>query len=110
MSTMVQKKITIKPEQEAFLAACKEFGFTDQSSLVRAALDDFMKEIKRKQRRAQIKRKAVELAALYDQDSDLTAFTAIDGDDFYEASGHLGNKPEPHNWSGNSESTPRSDN
>jgi hypothetical protein len=40
---MVQKKITIKREQEAFLAACKNFGFADQSSLIRAALDVFIK-------------------------------------------------------------------
>ena len=82
MSDMVQKKITVKKEQEAFLAACKEFGFPDQSSLVRAALDDFIKETKRKQRRAQISQKAEELASLYHQNADLTAFTTIDGDDF----------------------------
>jgi Arc/MetJ-type ribon-helix-helix transcriptional regulator len=106
---MVQKKITIKREQEAFLAACKNFGFADQSSLIRAALDDFIKETKRKQRRAQITRKAGELAALYGQYSNLIAFTAIDGDDFYEASGHLGNSPEPHNWSRDSENPSGSD-
>ena len=109
MSTMVQKKITIKREQEAFLTACRKFGFADQSSLIRAALDDFIKETKRKQRRAQITRKAGELAALYGQNPDLTAFTAIDGDDFYEASGHLGNRPKPHNWSRDSESASSSD-
>jgi hypothetical protein len=65
MHAMVQKKITIKREQEAFLAACREFGFADQSSLIRAALDDFIKETKRKQRRALITQKAGELAALY---------------------------------------------
>jgi Arc/MetJ-type ribon-helix-helix transcriptional regulator len=99
MSTMVQKKITIKREQETFLAAYKKYGFADQSSLIRAALDDFIKETKRKQRRAQITRKAEELAALYCNSADLIAFSAIDGDDFYEASGHLGNRTEPHNWS-----------
>ena len=109
MSAMVQKKITIKREQEAFLAACRKFGFADQSSLIRAALDDFIKETKRKQRRAQITQKAGELAALYSQHTDLTAFTAIDGDDFYEASGHLGNRSEPHNWSRDSESASGSD-
>jgi len=30
----------------AFLSACKKFGFADQSSLIRAALDDFIKEKK----------------------------------------------------------------
>ena len=109
MSAMVQKKITIKREQEAFLAACRKFGFADQSSLIRAALDDFMNETKRKQRRAQITRKAGELAALYGQNADLTAFFAIDGDDFYEASGHLENRPESRNRSRDSESASGSD-
>ena len=86
MSIMIQKKITLKKEQAAFLAACKEFGFTDQSTMVRAALDVFIKEIKRRHRRTNISQKATELAALYSEDSDLTAFTAIDGDVFHETS------------------------
>ena len=103
------KKITFKREQEAFLAACKAFGFADQSSLIRAALDAFLKETKRKQRRAQITRKAGELAALYGRNTDLTAFAAIDGDDFYESSGHLGNRTEPHNRRRDSESASSGD-
>ena len=90
MGTMVQKKITIKQEQAAFLAACKEFGFADQSSLVRTALDDFIKENKRKQRRLRIAQKAKEIVELYVLDTELTAFTAIDGDDVYEPGGNLG--------------------
>ena len=81
---MIQKKITIKKEQGAFLSACKEFGFADQSSLVREALDVFIKETKLKQRRAKISQKAGELAVLYDEDVDLTVFSTIDGDDFHE--------------------------
>jgi len=50
--------------------------------MIMAALDNFIKETKRRQRRAQISQKAGELAALYAHHSDLTAFTAIDGDDF----------------------------
>ncbi len=90
MGTLVQKKFSIKRDQEAFLAACKALGSANQSSLVRAALDSFIRETKRKQRRLQIARKAAELAVLYNQDSELTAFSAIDGDDFYEAGGDLG--------------------
>ena len=105
MRAMIQKKITIKREHEVFLAACRKYGFADQSSVVRAALDDFIKETKRKQRRAQIARKAKELSTLYTQNTDLTAFTAIDGDDFYEASKHMGNKPESDNWSRDTENT-----
>jgi hypothetical protein len=84
MGIMIQKKITIKKEHGDFLATCKEIGFTDQSSLVRAALDVFIKEIKRKQRRNKISQKAGELAALYKEDANLTAFTTIDGDDLHE--------------------------
>ena len=29
---------------------------------------------------------------------ELTALSGLDGDDFYEASGHLGNRTESHNW------------
>jgi hypothetical protein len=80
MNAWVQKKITIKKEQETFLTACKEFGFADQSSLVRAALDDFIKHVKRTQRREQISQKANELADIYDRDPEITVFAAIDGD------------------------------
>ncbi len=86
MTIMVQKKLTVKKEQAAFLETCKEFGFTDQSSMVRAALDIFIKKIKRKHRRAKISQKAAELATLYCKDTDLTAFTSIDGDVFHETS------------------------
>lgn len=86
MEIMIQKKITLKKEQGAFLATCKKFGFSDQSSMVRAALDVFIKEIERKRRRDKISQKAKELASLYNEDTNLTVFTAIDGDDLHEAS------------------------
>ena len=86
MEMMIQKKITLKKEQGAFLATCKRFGFADQSSMVRAALDVFIKEIERKRRREKILQKAKELAAVYNEDNNLTEFTAIDGDNFHETS------------------------
>jgi len=86
MSIMIQKKITLKKEQGAFLAACKEYGFSDQSTLVREALDIFIKSIKREQQRTKISKKAKELAKLYSEDSELTTFTTIDGDVFHETS------------------------
>jgi len=43
-----------------------------------------MKEMKRRRLRSQIAAKAAELLDLYCTDEELTAFTAIDGDDFYE--------------------------
>lgn len=89
MAAMVQKKISFDRKQAAFLAACKDFGFEDQSSLVRTAVDDFMKEIKRRRLRAQIAAKAAELYDIYRSDKELTAFTAIDGDDFHEPGRNL---------------------
>jgi len=86
LNIMIQKKITLKQEHAAFLSACKEFGFSDQSTMVRAALDIFIKDIKRKRRRAKISKKAEELATLYNEAADLTSFTTIDGDDFHETS------------------------
>ena len=84
MNSMIQKKITFRREQSNFLANCKEYGFADQSTLIRTALDVFIKKIKREQRRINISQKAQELATLYCEDSDLTAFTAIDGDNLHE--------------------------
>ena len=89
MAPLVQKKISVNREQAAFLEACRQFGFADQSSLVRTALDDFMKAVKRNQRRFQMKKKALEMIGLYVSDPELTAFTAIDGDDVYEPGGNL---------------------
>ena len=86
MEIMIQKKITLKKEQGAFLATCKKFGFSDQSSMVRAALDVFIKEIERKRRRDKISQKVKELAALYNEDTNLTVFSTIDGDNFLETS------------------------
>ena len=86
MEMMIQKKITLKKEQGAFLATCKKFGFADQSSMVRAALDVFIKEIERKRRRDKISQKVKELAALYNEDTNLTVFSTIDGDNFLETS------------------------
>ncbi|MCK5682082.1 hypothetical protein KAI46_14860 [bacterium] len=86
MEMMIQKKIILKKEQGAFLATCKKFGFADQSSMVRAALDVFIKEIERKRRRDKISQKVKELAALYNEDTNLTVFSTIDGDNFLETS------------------------
>ena len=82
----------------------RKYGFANQSSMIRAALDHYIKETKRKQRRSQIAQKAGELAALYDYHSELTVFTTIDGDDFYEADRNLGNRLESYNRSGDAES------
>jgi uncharacterized sporulation protein YeaH/YhbH (DUF444 family) len=77
-----QKKISISPEQSEFLENYKQWGFADQSSIVREALTRFIKEVKIKQRKRQMAAKASELLADYKTDEELTTFTDLDGEDF----------------------------
>ena len=52
-----------------------------------------MKDAKRRRRRSQIAKKAQEMVDLYVHDAELTAFTAIDGDDVYDPGGNLADSP-----------------
>ena len=82
MATLTQKKISISSEQNEFLENYKQWGFTDQSSIVREALSRYIKEVKAKHRKKQMAEKAKELLSDYSSDRELTAFTGIDGEDF----------------------------
>ena len=82
MTTLIQKKISISPEQRNFLEAYKQWGFTDQSSIVREALARYIRELKTRQRKTQMAQKAAELVSDYERDEDLTRFTDLDGEDF----------------------------
>ena len=82
MTKLAQKKISISSEQYEFLENYKRWGFTDQSSIVREALTQFIKDVKTKQRKSQMAEKARELLADYGTDKELTAFTDLDGEDF----------------------------
>lgn len=82
MAKLTQKKITISSEQNEFLENYKQWGFTDQSSIVREALARFIKEVKIKQRKHQMAEKARELLNDYETDENLTTFTDLDGEDF----------------------------
>ncbi len=82
MATLTQKKISISAEQNEFIENYKQWGFTDQSSIVREALTRFIKEVKTKQRKSQMAEKAKELLSDYKTDKELTAFTDLDGEDF----------------------------
>ena len=75
MTRLTQKKISISAEQNEFLEDYRQWGFTDQSSIVREALAQFIKEVKRKQRRSQMAKKAKELLSDYKSSKELTAFT-----------------------------------
>ena len=82
MATLTQKKISISSEQNEFLENYKQWGFTDQSSIVREALNQFIKEVKTRQRKIQMAQKASELLSDYGTDKELTTFTELDGEDF----------------------------
>lgn len=82
MATLTQKKISLSSEQNEFIENYKQWGFTDQSSIVREALTRFIKEVKTKQRKSQMAEKAKELLSDYKTDKELTAFTDLDGEDF----------------------------
>ena len=82
MATLTQKKISISSEQKQFLENYRQWGFTDQSSIVREALTLFIRELKTNQRKTQMAKKARELVSEYTTDKELTGFTDLDGEDF----------------------------
>jgi Arc/MetJ-type ribon-helix-helix transcriptional regulator len=82
MATLSQKKFSISAEQTKFLDDYKRWGFSDQSSVVREALDHYMKELTRKERKNVLGQKAKELLADYSKDKELTACTSLDSEEF----------------------------
>ena len=82
MGNMAQKKFSISIRQSQFLENCKDWGFSDQSSLVREALERFMKELKTKRQKDQMGQKAKELLTEYSEDKGLSVFTDLDSEDF----------------------------
>ncbi len=82
MTTLTQKKLSISPEQVKFLEAYRQWGFSDQSSIVREALSRYIKEVEAHHRKSQLAQKAKELISDYEGDQELTQFTDLDGEDF----------------------------
>lgn len=82
MTTLTQKKVSISPEQGKFLEAYKQWGFTDQSSIVREALARYMKEIETRHRKTRMAQKAKELVSDYKSNEELITFTDLDSEDF----------------------------
>ena len=85
METLIQKKFSISDNQKEFLANYKNWGFSDQSSIVREALDHFIREIRNRKRKDLMKKKANELLSDYTDNKELTVFTVLDGEDFVYA-------------------------
>ena len=82
MGSLIQKKISITNEHKQFIENYKKWGFSDQSSIIRKALNQFINDFKIKERKTLIAQKGQELLSDYTHDKDLTVFTDIDGDDF----------------------------
>ncbi len=82
MESLTQKKFSISTEQKEFLEKYKEWGFSDQSSFVRVALDRLITEFKTKKRKDLMAKKAKDLLSAYSENKELTIFTELDGEDF----------------------------
>ena len=82
MGALVQKKISITREHKYFIENYKKWGFSDQSSIIREALDRFIRELEASRRKILMAQKAQELLSDYTDDRELTPFTALDGEDF----------------------------
>ena len=82
MTTMTQKKLTITTKQKQFLENYKQWGFTDQSTIVREALSRYIRELKKSRRKIQMAQKAKELVSEYTTNKEVTGFTDLDGEDF----------------------------
>jgi metal-responsive CopG/Arc/MetJ family transcriptional regulator len=82
VAILTQKKISINSEQKQFLENYRQWGFTDQSSIVREALTLFIRELKTSQRKTQMAQKATELVSDYERNEELTVFTDLDSEHF----------------------------
>ena len=82
MESITQKKFSITTGQSRFLEQYREWGYSDQSSIVRDALTRFISDSLRNQRKIKMKKKSIELRGIYEADRELTAFSVLDGDDF----------------------------
>ena len=82
MGALVQKKVSITREQKYFIENYRKWGFSDQSSIIREALNRFIRELEASRRKISMAQKAQELLSDYTDDGELTTFTALDGEDF----------------------------
>jgi hypothetical protein len=70
---MLQAKFSVEESQSHFLKNFKVYGFKDKSSMLRAALDHFKKEIE-----LESLRKSADLySEIYSEDDDLKELTDI---------------------------------
>ena len=80
MRKLTQKKFSISIEQKRFLENYRRWGYSDRSSIVRDALNSFMKELEAAERKTLMKKKAQELSSDY-KDGRLTVFSNAENRD-----------------------------
>ena len=77
MRKLTQKKFSISVEQKRFLENYRRWGYSDRSSIVRDALNIFMKELETAERKTMMKKKAYELSSDYKENGRLTVFSKV---------------------------------
>ena len=68
---MLQAKFSVEKTQALFLSNFKAYGFKDKSSMIRAAIDHFKKEIELES----LKKSADLYSEIYSEDDDLKELT-----------------------------------
>ncbi|WP_291323102.1 hypothetical protein [Desulfonatronospira sp.] len=82
MSSLSQKKFSIDSEQIQLLESYREWGFLDQSSMVREALNRLSNDLRKNKQKDKMAQKARELVSEYNTDKELTVFTDLDSEEF----------------------------
>ena len=77
MRKLTQKKFSISVEQKRFLENYRKWGYSDRSSIVRDALNIFMRELETAERKTIMKKKAQELSSDYKENGRLTVFSKV---------------------------------
>ena len=76
MRKLTQQKFSISLEQKRFLENYRKWGYSDRSSIVRDALNSFIKELEDVKRKTLMEKKAQELSSDYKK-GQLTLFSKI---------------------------------
>jgi hypothetical protein len=77
---MLQAKFSVKESQARFLSRYKDYGFKDKSTMLRAAIDQFKKNLELEQ----LKQSADLYAEVYSEDDDLKELTGAASDGWPE--------------------------
>ena len=78
MRKLTQKKFSISVEQKRFLENYRRWGYSDRSSIVRDALNVFIRELETAERKTIMKKKAQELSSDYKENGRLTVFSKVE--------------------------------